>query len=377
MSFNYRFSVIPAGAIIDERLTPRALQVLCLLGRHTNNQGWCTRSQVKMARELRCGRSTVQDAIELLVDTGWVEKRANGRGSRAPESGEQPFAAYSYRVRLDRDDLPAALTGEDEAPAEEVGGAGTPAGGAGTPAGGAGSGPAPLEGYSQGISSEPERDARAREEAHEKFAKWLAAFKLQWPTAAADDQSRIANAARGLTEAERKDAMAKIPEFLDHLRKVKRSNIPAGWKYLEEKRWTLLGRPDAQAAQQRPMVPEASEQGLIWRAIMDIAGRQRDGFPHFWLSGPPMARMVTVPCELPAVLSALNTDRTVWIEVREAARDGRFAAWMRWLQTHIPPNFIRSAGADGRVLRVPFPWPPRKDGTIGQGADPPEEPTAA
>jgi len=375
--FVYRFSIIPPGAIIDKRVTPRALQVLCLLGRHIDNGGWCSRSQVKMARELGCSRSAVQEACDILLETEWVERRRNGRGSTGPETSEQPFAAYSYRVRIDRDERAEAAQAVDEFDDE---GAAEAAGGATLVAGGAAEA-APLEGISsEGIYSEDERDTRARGKAHEKFAKWLAAFKLAWPTAAADDQSRIANAARGLTEAEREQALAKIPAFLDYLRRTGRTRVMAGWKYLEEKRWTLLEQPEAKASAARPMVPEKSEQGLIWRAVIDIAGHQRDGFPAFWLSGPPTARMVAVPSELPSALIALDTDRSGWIEVREVDRDGHFAAWLRWLQAQeLKNNFIRFAPSrDGRVLRVPFDWPPRKDGTIGQSGDPPnEESTAA
>lgn len=41
-----RFSIIPAGAVLDRRLEPRDLQVLCIFGKHTDKKGWCRRSQV-------------------------------------------------------------------------------------------------------------------------------------------------------------------------------------------------------------------------------------------------------------------------------------------------------------------------------------------
>jgi len=50
---DYRYSITPAAAATDPRLEPQDLQVLCLLGRHTDRNGWCQRSQVKMAGELR------------------------------------------------------------------------------------------------------------------------------------------------------------------------------------------------------------------------------------------------------------------------------------------------------------------------------------
>ena len=74
MTAGPRFSVIPAGAILDPALKGQDLRVLCLLGRHTNDNGWCRRSQVKMAKQLDCSRSTVQTALRRLEDAGWVER---------------------------------------------------------------------------------------------------------------------------------------------------------------------------------------------------------------------------------------------------------------------------------------------------------------
>ena len=69
-----RLSIIPARAATDRALKPRDLQVLCVLGRHTNDAGWCRKSQVKMADEMGCARATVFDAIERLVKAGYIER---------------------------------------------------------------------------------------------------------------------------------------------------------------------------------------------------------------------------------------------------------------------------------------------------------------
>ncbi|WP_246683361.1 helix-turn-helix domain-containing protein [Mesorhizobium sp. B2-1-3A] len=69
-----RLSIIPARAATDRALKPRDLQVLCVLGRHTNDDGWCRKSQVKMADEMGCARSTVFEAIERLVKAGYLER---------------------------------------------------------------------------------------------------------------------------------------------------------------------------------------------------------------------------------------------------------------------------------------------------------------
>jgi hypothetical protein len=105
---DYRFSTIPGRAVTDARLERGDIIVLALLGRHTKRHGWCCRSQVVMAEELRCGRGTVQRALDRLVEAGYVQKKANGRGRReAPEEHEQPFAPYSYRIIFDYDEAVA------------------------------------------------------------------------------------------------------------------------------------------------------------------------------------------------------------------------------------------------------------------------------
>ncbi len=100
----YRYSIIPARAVTDPSITAQALRVLALLGRHTDENGWCRRSQVKMASELSCGRATVQRALDELVAAGYVEKRRETRTGFDVVEDEQPHTAHSYRVRLDLDD---------------------------------------------------------------------------------------------------------------------------------------------------------------------------------------------------------------------------------------------------------------------------------
>lgn len=98
---DYRFSVIPAGAITDPRLCLRDLQVLALLGRHNHKGGWMFRNQCRMAVEIDCHRRTIQRSIDRLVESGWVERRLRGIGKTEPVAGSQPFAAYWYRIVMD------------------------------------------------------------------------------------------------------------------------------------------------------------------------------------------------------------------------------------------------------------------------------------
>lgn len=94
MSAHMRFSIIPGWCATDRRLTGRDLQVLCVLGRHVDREGWCTRSQVKIAAELGCSRGTVQNSLKRLGEIGVVEVRAN-------ETADGRDCAHDYRILFD------------------------------------------------------------------------------------------------------------------------------------------------------------------------------------------------------------------------------------------------------------------------------------
>lgn len=366
MSYNYRFSIIPPGAVTDPRVTPRALQVLCLLGRHIDRGGWCSRSQVKMAKELGCGRSTVVEACQLLEETGWIETRRNGRGSVGPETSEHPFAHFSYRVRIDRNDLP--VDGDDESGSEDdtQGGVDKSTGGVAPSTGGVDR-PTPLEGIpSEGISAEAERDTRASgPKDHDRFARWLAAFKLAYPTAAADDQARIGTAARALGWDERDAAMKRLPAFLAHLAKLKRKHPPAAWRYLEERRWEHLPPDAAPASTTVLLAEEGSIQWRIWSVIWKIA-RPFDELP--WRAhGEPGRRRLRIDRELPEAMIAIADPALAWKTFEDGSK--QYFAWRRWLGELVLPNLVQRHG-EKLKLTVPCEWPPRKDGTIYTGDAP-------
>ena len=86
-----RLSIIPAGAVLDPNLHHRDIRVLALLGTYADKAGYCIRSQVKMARELGLGRTTIQRALAALVAAGWVEYRKNKR----PDGGN---CSHGYRI---------------------------------------------------------------------------------------------------------------------------------------------------------------------------------------------------------------------------------------------------------------------------------------
>lgn len=155
---NPRLSIIPARAATDPALKPRDLQVLCVLGRHTDEYGWCRRSQVKMAAEMNCGRATVFDAINRLIGAGYLE-----RHEQESDSGRD--SAHVYRVILDPKHPDVSSVQDADTPCRYVG---TPAGISAPPAGHepappAASGPAPINAPYLTSPSNEEKKERASE----------------------------------------------------------------------------------------------------------------------------------------------------------------------------------------------------------------------
>lgn len=111
------FSILPRAAVLDRRLKAQDLQVLALLGISIDTRtGWCTRSQVKMAREIGCGRATLQRSLSRLVEVGYVEQRPLVRA----DGGDR---AHEYRVLFD-EVRPAAFINDIDEFAAEAGGDG-------------------------------------------------------------------------------------------------------------------------------------------------------------------------------------------------------------------------------------------------------------
>lgn len=73
-------------------------------------------------------------------------------------------------------------------------------------------------------------------------------FRKVWPKIAADDQTRLANAWAELPFDARRAAVEGVGPFLAELKAAGRTHAPASWKYLTERRWTLV---EAQSAERK------------------------------------------------------------------------------------------------------------------------------
>ena len=305
-----RFSIIPGWIVTDPRLKGRDLQVLCLLGRYTDRQGWCVRSQVKMAGQLNCARSTVQLSLDRLVTIGAVEKRAG-------VSRDGRDTSYWYRVIYDRavvaEEMAVWDEGEaDDLPDEAVDEAGgnlgiqsletmasgqTPADISAPPADPASAPPA--DPRSAPYKNDPtlttqaerrERDARERgidsdlegkgavgsapaEEARAAERAFKRAFP-RWPTYVGDSEDAARRAWMKLSPDERAEAVDRIDDYRAAAKAGGRKTICSFAVYLAEKRWEKLPPRDAE-----PVTTHSAEPpfGKGWGAMRLAELIQRPG----------------------------------------------------------------------------------------------------
>lgn len=247
-----RLSIIPARAATDPALKPRDLQVLCVLGRHTDDLGWCTKSQVKMSVEMGCARSTVFEAIERLVAAGYLERhvveQSNGRD-----------APHFYRIILDPVH-PALSTLRPEPDGAEID-ALDPADQSAPPAGisapPAGPGPAP--------KNDPLRTnlrERARDEDEKKIEAEGWALLKNWPGFDGMPKEPAMKIWRTLDAEERATARRRFLPWLTLLKAQRKSHVPAPSTYLTEKLWQAV--PDPADAPPLPLL--APPFGKAWGA---------------------------------------------------------------------------------------------------------------
>lgn len=287
-----RLSIIPARAATDRSLKPRDLQVLCVLGRHTDDLGWCRRSQVKMAEEMGCARSTVFEAVERLVKAGYLEKH-----EQEEVSGRD--SAHWYRVILDpvHPNLAAVKPVDETAdsiPEIPCRPAGTPAGISAPPAGPepappAGPGPAPINDTSLTTPSNAEKE-RGRENDQKAVERWVKKTHPGWPSYISDSVPKAQSAAMGLTEAERDTAADRMSDYIASAKVGGRTVICTFAVYLSEKRWEKL---PPKVERPSPAEDYAPPFGPVWSAW--IVGR--------FILGPENADAIAMADRWPNVMA--------------------------------------------------------------------------
>lgn len=89
-----RYSIIPARAIEDPRLSPMDFKVLAALGTYTDKNGWCYPSVNTLADKIHVSRSTINRSLKDLQTYGYIDTSFIFR-----EDGSQ--AANKYKILVD------------------------------------------------------------------------------------------------------------------------------------------------------------------------------------------------------------------------------------------------------------------------------------
>ena len=368
-----RFSIVPPAAAFDLRLDPIDVRVLMVFGAAIDKSGWCSRSQVKMARELAIGRATLQRAIRRLCDAGYLEQQRlldKDGGDRAHKyrvffesSAPPPLDDEHLRAERDADD--SGDEDEDDAPAplptSGQGGAHQRAGGARAMerAGGAHAmerAPIRTTSSERPLPNESEREGAGGREGKASDGPEIAEFYAVWPTAAVDDPARMEREWAMLNADERRAAITGAAPYLEARRAAKRTTTPAGETYLRQRRWVAVAdvavaTAKAKAGGPAGYLPPFSKlwwAGLLWRIdrgdprfelrkMLNFATQNRIGWRP-----PDEAR--------PAVEALAETLVPVFHDAPQGA------AWRAWLKDRgldvahdgeAPPMFLRAQWPPG------------------------------
>lgn len=99
-----RYSIIRGDFPSDQRADVGHFRVYTLIGRHTDEQGWCRLKQITIGDAVGLSRKTVNLKITDLVEWGYVEKNATDATGRA----------IWYRTILDAPFAPPQTGDEDD-----------------------------------------------------------------------------------------------------------------------------------------------------------------------------------------------------------------------------------------------------------------------
>jgi hypothetical protein len=97
---NQRFSIVPAAAVADEKLTDSLFRTLAALGLYGDQNGWCWPSQSTLAEIRGVTRVTINNHIKQLVKFGYLNIHAR----YDDETGAQKSNAM--QIRFDHEYLP-------------------------------------------------------------------------------------------------------------------------------------------------------------------------------------------------------------------------------------------------------------------------------
>lgn len=382
-----RLSIIPRLAIVDSRLTATALRVLCILGSHTDSNGWCSRSQGRVADELGCSRTAVNGAIKKLVECGYVQQRALVR----KDGGDR---SHEYRVLLDEIQPSEFINDIDVSAASSFDDASSdfdPCQIGDTPVSSLNEHPGVTSGLTPNrtipsSSERKEREARAPtvsgsevraklEAGAERAAlaetaraddAFMSQFR-QWPKHDTDNIVRSHGSWLRLSEADRAAASTAVPVFIAKLR-IDKAHCRF-FTFIEERKWLDLTTKPGAASPNSVLLTIDPGTDLWWAVFWrrwKAGERVKFMFDQAFPIGSQPRQGIGVPAG--AVPKPGETGALVTIALRDKA--GAVTPEFRaWAERMAKDFLFRFNANDLRMpfIKVPSEWPPGLEGMSENG----------
>lgn len=360
---------------------PYAKSVLQALTLYVNDEATCFVSVGQLGEDTDLSEDTVRRRLRFLEDIGaivrfprWRDElgRANsdGRGKRTTDD-------IKLLVDADMDEIEAKARGDGVAE------------GAIPPDG---SSPRQQQGLSEevrgrlgvgqpsqsggGLISEPEPEDFPKpplgvvsaalgdqETEREKEPEQFQEFWLAYPGYRVMDRSRTLAVFRALSESEQGLARRAVAHLASDLAKLKRRPKDA-YKWLRDKgfeQYTVSAPPS-----EGVWITEGSDEDRGLRLARDLV-QMPQRFVRTSQGKRGYFHKVPVGLDLVAMLACEHDNRLHWLSF--ARGSPQFAAWQARLTDWTGRPLPTTPGPEGDVIRVPWQWPPAKDGRIYDDGD--------
>jgi hypothetical protein len=262
-----RYSIFPADALDDGRVTDLHLRVLGDFGRASDRNGWLQANQGLMAKRLGRSRETINRTIRDLVEWGYVRKkqRFSGKDGRQMINDYQVVMDRAERVEDAGETQPEMENQTPPCDVQITGGV--------TPRDHT---PCDLQTSHhkndpllQRPSSSPpgkeiEREARARgSEDHKKIEARGWGLLARWPNFKGMPKHVAMRAWMALSPEDRDTAERRFDAWLSMLKAQKRDHIPVPATYFGQRLFDEVSDP----AEAPPAPAVAAPFGKLWGAI--------------------------------------------------------------------------------------------------------------
>jgi hypothetical protein len=203
----------------------------------------------------------------------------------------------------------------------------------------------------------------------EKREAWGTSLRQNYPSIGAMDPGEARNALDELSLDDAEWAIASVPHYAAELRKndwpPKKAHIWLRKRMFEN---FARGTPPPPSAAEQVWVAEGSQED---RAVRFLRGLSRAVMP-FVMSRPEGGKgyplKAAVGADALAMLAFADDNEMQWKPVLRGT--DQFAAWQeRFVSWTGRPLAIVRLHDDGYGIRVPGPWPPKKDGTLYRDDD--------